>query len=241
MIINCISIDDEPLALDKMKEYIKRVAYLNHMASFDNALYALNYMKMNQVDLIFLDIQMDELSGIQMLEVLKTKPKVILTTAYDEYALKGYDLDVSDYLLKPIAFQRFLHACEKVYDLLFPVSKTDIFDANQVENSKGYFFVKNGSITQKINFHEILFVEGMKDYLRIHTAKEKIMTLLSFKKLEEALPANGFMRIHKSYLIQLDKIEGIERNRVKIANELIPIGNSYRKAFLSVIDGWRLN
>ncbi|NOR86308.1 MAG: response regulator [Bacteroidales bacterium] len=243
MTINCIAIDDEPLALDKMKEYIKRIGYLNHIGSFDNALDALSFLKNNQVDLIFLDIQMDELSGIQMLEALNIKPKVVLTTAYDQYALKGYELDVCDYLLKPIAFQRFLQACEKIYDLLFPLKKADISvpSPSSKESSKDFFFVKNGSITQNINFHEILYVEGMKDYLRICTSKEKIMTLISFKKLEEALPKTGFMRIHKSYLIQLDKIESIERNRVMITGERIPIGDSYKKAFFSVIEDWKMN
>ena len=119
MTIQCIAVDDEPLALDKIREYIKRIGYLNLMESFDNALDAINFMKENKVDLIFLDIQMEELTGIQMLESLKEKPKVILTTAYDEYAMKGYELDVCDYLLKPISFQRFLRACEKVYDVIF--------------------------------------------------------------------------------------------------------------------------
>lgn len=243
MIINCITVDDEPLALDKIREYIKRIGYLNLLESFDNALDALHFMKNNKVDLVFLDIQMEELTGIQMLESLKEKPQVILTTAYDEYALKGYELDVCDYLLKPISFQRFLRACEKVYDLLFPIKKPDISipDPASSEAKKGYFFVKNGNITQKINFEDILFVEGMKDYLRIWTTKERVMTLLSFKKLEEALPSAGFKRIHKSYLISLDKIESIERNHVKIGEESLPIGDSYRREFFEVIGEDKIN
>ena len=234
MIINCIAVDDEPLALDKIREYIKRIGYLNLLESFDNALDAINFMKDNKVDLIFLDIQMEELTGIQMLESLKEKPKVILTTAYDEYAMKGYELDVCDYLLKPISFQRFLRACEKIYDLLFPLKKPDISipDPASTEAKKGYFFVKNGNITQKIKFDDILFVEGMKDYLRIWTTKERVMTLLSFKKLEEALPSKGFIRIHKSYLVSLDKVESIERNHVKIGKESLPIGDSFKREFL---------
>ena len=243
MIINCIAVDDEPLALDKIRAYIKRIGYLNLLESFDNAIDAINYMKENRVDLIFLDIQMEELTGIQMLESLKEKPKVILTTAYDEYAMKGYELDVSDYLLKPISFQRFLKACEKVYDNLYPVKQPDISipAPGSTEDTKGYFFVKNGNITQKINFDDILFVEGMKDYLRIWTTKERVMTLLSFKKLEEALPSKGFKRIHKSYLISLDKIDAIERNHVKIGKESLPIGESYRREFFEVIGEDRVN
>ncbi len=243
MTIQCIAVDDEPLALDKIREYIKRIGYLNLLESFDNALDAINFMKENKVDLIFLDIQMEELTGIQMLESLKEKPRVILTTAYDEYAMKGYELDVCDYLLKPISFQRFLRACEKVYDVIFPLKKPDITvpDPGSTEDKKGYFFVKNGNITQKINFDDILFVEGMKDYLRIWTTKERVMTLLNFKKLEEALPSKGFKRIHKSYLISLDKIDSIERNHVKIGKESLPIGDSYRREFFEVIGEDKVN
>lgn len=243
MKINCIAIDDEPLALDKIREYIKRIGYLNLMESFDNALDALTYLKNHKVDLIFLDIQMDELSGIQMMEALQTKPKVILTTAYDEYAMKGYELDVCDYLLKPISFQRFLQASEKVYEVLYPTKQADISipEPGAAEYNKAYFFVKNGNITQKINFADILFVEGMKDYLRIWTNKEKVMTLLSFKKLEDALPSTGFIRIHKSYLISIDKIESIERNRVLIAGERLPIGESFKRDFFKTINERKLN
>lgn len=243
MKINCIAIDDEPLALNKIREYIKRIGYLNLLNCFDNALDAIEFLKENKVDLIFLDIQMEELTGIQMLEALHEKPKVVLTTAYDEYALKGYELDVCDYLLKPISFQRFLQACEKVYDQLYPVKQPDISvpEPGTTESKKGYFFVKNGSVTQKINFDDILFVEGMKDYLRIWTTKEKVMTLLSFKKLQEALPAKGFKRIHKSYVVSIDKIESIERSHITIAGQILPISESYRREFFEEIDKTKVN
>jgi len=243
MKINCIAVDDEPLALDKIREYIKRIGYLNLLESFDNAIDAIQFTKTNKVDLIFLDIQMEELTGIQMLESMQESPKIVFTTAYDEYALKGYELDICDYLLKPISFPRFLQACEKVYDVLFPLKKPDISvpEPNSEEAKKGYFFVKNGNITQKINFDDILFVEGMKDYLRIWTTKERVMTLLSFKKLEDALPSKGFMRIHKSYLISLDKIDSIERNHVKIGKESLPIGDSFRREFFEVIGEDKIN
>lgn len=243
MKINCIAIDDEPLALDKIREYIKRIGYLNLLNCFDNAVDAMEFLKVTKVDLIFLDVQMEELTGIQMLEAMHDKPKVVLTTAYDEYALKGYELDVCDYLLKPISFQRFLQACEKVYDQMFPLMQPDISvpEPGSTEAEKGYFFVKNGNITQKINFDDILFVEGMKDYLRIWTAKEKVMTLLSFKKLQDALPAKGFIRIHKSYLISIDKIEKIERNHVTITGQSLPIGESYRRQFFEEIEQDKIN
>jgi len=243
MKINCIAIDDEPLALDKIREYIRRIGYLNLLNCFDNAIDALHFMKETKVDLVFLDIQMEELTGIQMLEALHEKPKVVLTTAYDEYALKGYELDVCDYLLKPISFQRFLQSCEKVYDQMYPLKKPDLTvpEPGSTEAARGYFFVKNGNITQKINFEDILFVEGMKDYLRIWTSKEKIMTLLSFRKIQEALPPGGFIRIHKSYLVSIDKIESIERNHVSIAGEKLSIGESYRREFFEEIEKTKIN
>ena len=244
MKINCIAIDDEPLALQKMHDYIIRVGYLNLLAEFDNALEAIEFVKSNKVDLIFLDIQMEELTGIQMIEAMTEKPKIILTTAYDEYAIKGYDLDVCDYLLKPISFSRFLQACEKVHDILTIDSGSEN-DYQPVLNVDGasmvdYFFVKNGNITQKVNVADIEFVEGMKDYLRIWTNDDKIMTLFSFKKLEQTLTYPFFVRIHKSYLIAVDKITSIEKNRVTIGNETLPIGESYRRQFFEAVDKKRL-
>ena len=244
MKINCIAIDDEPLALQKMHDYILRIGYINLVGEFDNALEALEFLKSNKVDLVFLDIQMEELTGIQMIESMTDKPKIILTTAYHEYAIKGYELEVCDYLLKPISFSRFLQACEKVHDILAPNGDSEndyqpvIGNDNAI--SEEYFFIKNGNITQRVDVGEIMFVEGMKDYLRIRTADAKIMTLLSFKKLEQTLTYPQFVRIHKSYLIAVDKITSIERNRVTIGDEIIPIGESYRRQFFDAIDKKRL-
>lgn len=242
MKINCIAIDDEPLALDKIRAYIERIGYLRLLQTFDNGIDAMDFMKSNKVDLIFLDIQMDQLTGIQLLETLTVKPKVVLTTAYDAYALKGYELDVSDYLLKPISFQRFLLACEKVYKSL--ISQMDLpkepSSPREAADEPTHFFVKSGSSTKKIKLDDILFVEGMKDYLRIWTTNDRIMTLLSFKKLEESLPGQHFIRIHKSYLVAINKIEHIERNRVKIGKELLPVGESYRREFNAAIEQRKL-
>jgi len=242
MKISCIAIDDEPLALTKMHDYILRVGYLDLLAEFDNALEAIEFLKSNKVDLIFLDIQMEELTGIQMIEAMVDKPKVIFTTAYHEYAIKGYELDVCDYLLKPISFTRFLQACEKVHGVLVPDNEEDyqpVISNDSLSNDE-YFFIKNGNITQKINLADILFVEGMKDYLRVHTVDDKIMTLLSFKKLEQTLAYPKFVRIHKSYLIAVERIDSIERNRVTIGDQILPIGESYRRQFFDVIDKKRL-
>lgn len=243
MKITCIAIDDEPLALQKMHDYILRVGYLELVSEFDNALDALEFLKSNKVDLVFLDIQMEELTGIQMVESMKDKPKVIFTTAYDEYAIKGYELDVCDYLLKPIPFTRFLQACEKVYNMLDTSDPEEEYQpviVNENRPKSDFFFVKDGSVTHKIMLNEIVYVEGMKDYLRIHTPTEKIMTLLSFKKLEHTLLYPNFVRIHKSYLIAVDKITSIERNRVTIGGKILPIGESYRRQFFKVIDDNKL-
>ncbi len=242
MKIKCIAIDDEPLALRKMHDFIIRVGYLELLSEFDNALDALEFLKSNTVDLIFLDIQMEELTGIQMLEAMTNKPKVVFTTAYDNYAIKGYELEVCDYLLKPISFSRFLQSCEKVHKILIPEKEGDYQPVikSDSNSSDEFFFIKNGNITQKVDFDEIIFVEGMKDYLRIHTSEEKIMTLLSFKKLEQTLTYPQFVRIHKSYLIAVDKIKSIERNRVTIGNQILPIGESYRRQFFDVVDKKRL-
>ncbi|MFH0893542.1 MAG: response regulator transcription factor [Bacteroidota bacterium] len=237
MKIRCIAIDDEPLALEKIASYVERVPFLELKGKFTSAIEAMEFLNDQTVDLIFLDIQMDELTGIQFLEILKNKPKVILTTAYDQYALKGYELDVTDYLLKPITFQRFLKAVHKVHDALMNVEtqKTTVVGAENKASQQDYIFLKSGTRIEKINLNDILFVEGMKEYLRIHTPTARIMTLMSFKKMEELIPQDNFIRIHKSYLVRIDKIETIESQHVKIAGHSLPIGEMYRKAFYEVL------
>lgn len=239
MTINCIAVDDEPLALDIIEDYIKKVPFLKYLKSFDNALSALDYLKENPVDLMFLDIQMEELTGIQMLSVLShNRPHVILTTAYENYALQGYDFDVSDYLLKPISFDRFLRAVNKVHETISlkngnnnGVPSLDKNPKQDAVDSFDYFFVKTESRLQKIYFDDILYIEGQGDYLRIITKKEKVMTLQSFKKMEEALPKSNFIRIHKSYMVAISKIESIERSRIKIGEKLLPISDTYKNQF----------
>lgn len=235
--INCIAIDDEPLALDIIKDYAKRVPFLNLMATFDNAVDCMSYLKSNNVDLMFLDIQMEELTGIQLLSALKEKPQVIFTTAYDQFALKGYELDVLDYLLKPISFERFLKSADKAYDKLMakPEGKPVVTEITP-QKTIDYCFVKSEFHLEKVNFSEVLYIEGMGDYLMIHTPTRKIMTLQSFKKAEETFPSENFCRVHKSYIVAIDKIESIERNRIKIGNMLIPVSDSYKKDFFAMIE-----
>jgi two-component system, LytTR family, response regulator len=239
MKINCIAVDDEPPALGQMEDYILRVPFLNLVASFDNAFDTLQFLKTNTVDLIFLDIEMEGLNGIQLLNVLKIRPKVVLTTAYDQYALKAFDLDVSDYLLKPIPFERFLQAVEKVFDSIKPIAATVTTTPSAVTSTESdartYMFVKTEYRMQRIDFKDILYIEGLKEYLIIYTPTEKILTLQSFKRIEEMLPASNFVRVHKSFIVALNKIESIERNRIKIGEKLIPIGESYSKYFHTML------
>jgi two-component system, LytTR family, response regulator len=226
MRINCIAIEDEPLALKKLEEYIQQVEYLHLLRGFDNALDALSYLKSGErVDLIFLDIRMKKLSGIQFLESLQSKPKVIVTSAYDEYALKGYELDVADYLLKPFSFERFIVSVEKVYNNLITCQQA----------TTDYIFVKTEYRMEKVELNSILFVQGMKDYLQIHTTDKKIMTLQTFKNLQGILPSTEFIWVHQSYLVSVSKIESIERNRIKIGNELIPISDGFKEAFYALL------
>lgn len=219
MIINCIIIEDEPLAKEKLAEYIKKVSYLDLKESFTSGLDALKFLKDNRIDLMFLDIQMDDLSGIQLLEALNKHPKVIMTTAFEEYAIKGFELNVSDYLLKPYTFERFLQAIDRVYNEL-----------SKEKDSKDCVFVKTEYRLERICFENILFIEGMRDYRRIHMIDKKIMTLQTFTEFESQLPRQ-FYRVHKSFIVSLDKIDSVERDRIKIGKELIPISNTYKKGF----------
>ncbi|MEI6577360.1 MAG: LytTR family DNA-binding domain-containing protein [Bacteroidota bacterium] len=241
MILKCIAVDDEPLALDIIEDYISKVPFLELMKTFTNAMECLDYLKNNTVDLLFLDIQMEELSGIQLLKVLKQKPDVIFTTAYDNFAIEGYELDVADYLLKPISFERFVRAADKVYDKVCSRLVRPISSEESGHGHKGdYFFVKTEFRLQRVNFDDILYVEGMGDYLRIHCKHEKIMTLQNFRNMENMLPEQAFLRVHRSFIVALDKIESIERNRIKIMNELIPIGENYKTSFFSVLNKKKL-
>lgn len=239
MKIRCIAVDDEPLALDIMEDYIKKIPFLELKGTFHNAMDCLEFLKNNQVDLLFLDIQMESLTGIQLIKVLKEKPDVIFTTAYDNYALEGYELDVTDYLLKPISFERFVKAVDKVYDKMSAkiMPKPAVGPEVSIYNPKNdFFFVKTEFRLQKVDFTDILYIEGMGDYLRIVTTRERIMTLQNFKNMEDILPTDKFVRVHRSYIISIDKILSIERNRIKIADQLIPIGENYKKNFFGILE-----
>jgi two-component system LytT family response regulator len=240
MKMNCIAVDDEILALKKIKRYTEKIDYLNLLGTFDNALSTFSFLRENRVDLIFLDIQMDEFTGIQLLETIKDPPHVILTTAFDEYALKAYELDVMDYLLKPIPFERFVKAVEKVYARFLKdmnhQSAHEIPTSPAEQQKPDFTFIKSGTKTVKVYFDKILYIEGMRDYLQIHTEDNKIMTLLNFKKMEELLDSKKFIRVHKSYIIAVDKINYIESNTIKIGDKLIPVSNAFKVAFFNFLN-----
>jgi len=225
--MNCIIIEDEPLAMLRMKKYVGKVPFLQLLGTFENGLEAIGFLQTEKVDLVFLDIQMDQFSGIQFLESLATRPEVILTTAFDQYAIKAFELQVADYLLKPFAFERFLQAVVRVQGKLL--------SGNFNLPSRPFLFIKTGHRLQKVLLEEILFIEGMRDYRKIHCVSSKIMTLETFSSLEEKLPGQQFCRVHKSFLVAIDKIESIERNGIKIQKEIIPVSETYKEAFYKLV------
>jgi two-component system, LytTR family, response regulator len=223
---SCIIIEDEPLALKRTSDFVSKIPFLNLIGTFDNSINGLFYLKSKKVDLLFLDINMDELSGIELLESSKIDSQVIITTAYQEYALKGYELNVTDYLLKPFTFDRFLKAVTKAQENI----------ANRNSDAQpDFIFVKTEYRLEKIMLNEIVYIEGMRDYRRIHTVNKKIMTLQNFSEFEKLIPPSIVCRVHKSYMVALNKIVSIERNRIKIADQLIPISETYKEVFYQFV------
>lgn len=247
MKLKCIAVDDEPLALDIIEDYVSKVPFLELVKRTENAIEALQLVQAGGIDLVFLDIQMPDLTGIQFLKIANGKANYILTTAYSQYALESYDLNVSDYLLKPIAFDRFYKAVEKVHNQLQkaepaaaspePPQIQPAVSAPAPQQIQDFIFVKTEHKIQKIQLDDILYIEGLKDYISIFTKTERVITLQNMKKMEETLPKGDFIRVHKSYIIALDKIESIERSRISISSKIIPIGDTYRDEFFKRIDG----
>lgn len=231
MLIHCIAIEDEPPALKKIEGFIGRIAELKLEKSFNNAVDAVGWLKENHIDLIFLDVQMDMLTGIEFLESAVSSARIIITSAYDQYAVKGFELNVTDYLLKPYSFQRFVQAVNKVLDF-FSAKKEE---PSLADESTRYIFIKTEYRHERVDFDDILYIEGMKDYLRIVCKERKIMTLMSFAKMEESLPSAEFCRVHKSYLVALKKIKSVERGIIIIADQRIPVSNTYKDNFYSKI------
>jgi two-component system, LytTR family, response regulator len=234
MKLNCLIVEDEPLARNLLKDYVEKVSFLNLIGETSNPVTAIEILNNNQVDLLLLDIQMPELTGITLLKVLQKKPHVILTTAYSEYALESYELDVVDYLLKPITFDRFLKAVNKVSQRIQSGIETQTREMVS-EPSTSFFFVKDGTKLVKVVFDDLLYVEGLKDYIILHTKSKKIVTLQRIKNIELQLPSNRFIRVHNSFIVSLDAIESIYKEKVQIGKAEIPVSDSYKKTFKEFI------
>jgi DNA-binding LytR/AlgR family response regulator len=233
--IACLIVDDEQSAIDILRVFVEKTPFLTLAGSTTNPIEALGILQRQPIDLLFLDIHMPQLSGLDMMTLVRGQTKVVLTTAYSEFAVTGFELEALDYLLKPIAFERFLKAAHKVLNLRIEPSAR----WQPAEKAADYIFVKTESKGKmaKVSFEEIIYVEGMKNYVTIHTADEQITTLLNMKDLEERLPAQQFMRVHKSYLISLDKIRAVDGNQLllKGLKAYVPLGETYRTTFFEAL------
>jgi two-component system, LytTR family, response regulator len=233
--MSCLAIDDEPLALELLEDNISKLPYLQLVASCDNALEAMKIMEQEKVDLIFLDIQMPGLTGLQFIQSMTIKPMIILITAYEKYALEGFNLDVTDYLLKPVSLDRFMKACNKakeMYDLKMVSKETP----SAID--PGYFFVHVDYSMVKITTADIVFIEGLKDYIKIHlkSSQKPVVTRMPMKTIEEQLPASAFLRVHKSYIISISFITAIRKSSVFIGAIELPVSDNYRDA-ISTLTG----
>jgi DNA-binding LytR/AlgR family response regulator len=231
--MKCIAIDDEPLALELITGYIKKTPFLEFVEGFTNPFKAMSFLLKTPVDLVFIDINMPELSGIELLKALPVLPKIIFTTAYSEYGAESYEFNAVDYLLKPVKYERFLKGVNKAYDL-YPSKREDVATPLVEQNSPSVL-IKSGTKTFKIATDDILYIEAAGNYMMFHTLKGKVMTLLPMNEILKMLPSNTFKRIHKSYIISLKHIEIIEKAIVVINKTKIPIGITYREHFLNMI------
>jgi two-component system, LytTR family, response regulator len=240
--INCLAVDDEPLALSIIREFSSRIAYLNLAGTCSNAADAIELITRQKIDLILLDIHMPSISGLDLIKSLSNPPMVIFTTAHPQYALTGFDLDAIDYLVKPIPFDRFLKAMNKAYDRInlreSRISKS--VSAEPKANVSDSIMIKADYATFKLKFNEILYVEGVKDYIRIVTTTRKYLTKSTLKNIEEKLPHEQFIRVHKSFIVSLANIDKIENNRIAIRDTHIAIGDQYKKIFNMVLEKKRL-
>jgi DNA-binding LytR/AlgR family response regulator len=228
--IKTIAIDDEPLALQLVAGYIEKTPGLDLIGKFDNPLDAFEFMNNETVDLIFLDIQMPDLTGIEFTRAITKGPKVIFTTAYEKYALEGFKLDVIDYLLKPFSYEEFFRSVQKALRMISLENKEHV---TQVEANQEFLFLKSEYKIKRINFHDILYIEGLKDYVKVYTRTDPkpILSLTSLKSLENKLPESGFMRVHRSFIVNLEKIDTIERSRIVFGKAYIPVSDQYKDKF----------
>ncbi|GAB2796774.1 LytTR family DNA-binding domain-containing protein [Rhabdobacter roseus] len=237
MSYTCLIVEDEPLARSLMEQYVQKVPDLRLVQACASPLVAIEVLRQTPVDMLFLDINMPEITGITLLKILQKKPLVVLTTAYSDYALEGYELDVADYLLKPITFERFLKAIEKVTQRLSSSRGPAPDKSTKPENgASAFIFVKDGTKLVKVRLSDIRYIEGLKDYVGIYTKEKKIVTLQTLKALETQLPEEQFIRIHNSYIVAFDAIDAIDKEKVQIGSIFLPISDTYRKSFKEFID-----
>jgi len=230
--MNCIIVDDEPLARDILENFIGKVPFLELKAFCKSGFEALEILRKEKIDLIFLDIQMPDMTGIQLYESLNYKPIVIFTTAYSNYAVTGFDLNAVDYLVKPFAYQRFLKAVNKAYEQL---NQRKPVAASKFHHD--FMFVKDGTKIVKVVYEDILYLEGMKDYVKIILKEKKmVLTLISMQNIVRKLPEGQFVRIHRSYIVSLSKIDSVEKNRVVVGGKWLPVGNSYKNLLMDALD-----
>lgn len=233
--IKCVIIDDEPLAREGISEYVKETDFLELVGVGSNPVELTKLLAEKKVDLVFLDIQMPAINGIEFLKMTQNLPMVIITTAYPSYALEGFQLDVLDYLVKPITFSRFFKAVSKARDYHQLVHNASQSSTTEKKEQEDYFFIKCDYKYEKIHFNEILYVESMQNYIVIYTVKGKYMTLLSLKSIEDKLMHKPFIRVHKSYLVSISKIESIENNDIIIQSFRIPISRNYQADVLEKV------
>lgn len=227
--ITCIAIDDEPLSLEIISDYVSKVSFLDLKGTFTDPFKASEMLKNEKIDLLFLDIEMPDLTGMQFLKSLKTQPMVIFVTAYNQYAVEGFNLDAVDYLLKPIEFDRFFKAVNKAYDYHRYVN-------NQPQPEENYIFVKSDYQIKKINIDDITYIEGLDDYIKIYSGEDFVLSLMTLKSILSKLPANRFIRVHRSYIVSIPHINSIQRNRISINDKLIPVSDTYSADFFKIIE-----
>lgn len=231
----CLIIDDEPLARDLMRNHIEKLDNFEIVAECGDAMKALQVLQSQPVDLMFMDIQMPQITGIEFLKTLKNPPKVIITTAYREYALEGFELDVVDFLLKPITFERFLKSVNKFYQLTQVNGAGGNFSAEPAPREDSFIYVKENKRVIKLLLNEILYIEGLSEYVKIYTENKRIVTKTSMTNMEEKLPADDFMRIHKSYIVSLKKIEAFTSCSIEVTGKELPIGRSYKNRVSQIL------
>jgi len=234
MKLRTIAIDDEPLALRLVNDYIEKTPFLELLGAFDNPLDAIDFLSTQAVDLIFVDIQMPDLTGIEFARSLENSPKIVFTTAYEKYAVEGFKLNAIDYLLKPFSYEEFLKAAQKA-------RKQSELEANvlpSIEANSQFLFLKSEYKIRRINFNDILYIEGLKDYIKVYTTGEDkpVLSLNSMKSLEQKLPESKFMRVHRSFIVNLDRIDTIERSRIIFGKTYIPVSDQYKDKFQEYLD-----